>query len=56
MRLGITDRLLTVKEVLGRRRFPSLIPLPTRWAMHYWRLTPTRRMPRVQILRVRLAA
>jgi transposase-like protein len=56
MRLGITDRLLAVREILARRRFPTLISLPARWAMHYWRLTPTRRMPRVQILRAKLAA
>jgi transposase-like protein len=48
MRLGITKRLLTVKEILRQRRFPSLIELPARWAVHYWRRTPTRRMPRIQ--------
>jgi hypothetical protein len=55
MRLGITNRLLSVRDILARRRFPSLIDLPRRWAIHYWRLTPTRRMPRVQILRAKLA-
>ena len=48
MRLGITKRLLTVKEVFERRLFPSLIEIPARWAIHYWRRTPTRRMPRIQ--------
>jgi hypothetical protein len=56
MRLGIMDRLLTVREILSRRRFPTLIPLPTRWAMHYWRLTPTRRLPRIRILALKFAA
>jgi len=48
MRLGITDRLLTMKEILARRRFPTLVELPKRWAIHYWRRTPTRRLPRIQ--------
>jgi len=55
MRLGITDRLLTFREILGRRRFPSLIKLPARWATHYWRLTPTRRLPRIQTHSLKLA-
>jgi len=55
MRLGITDRLLTFREILGRRRFPSLIKLPERWATHYWRLTPTRRLPRIQTHSLKLA-
>jgi len=55
MRLGITDRLLTIKELLGRRRFPSLIALPARWAIHYRRLTPTRRLPRIQTHSLKLA-
>ena len=56
MKLGITDRLLTMEEILGRRRFPSLVKLPERWAVHYWRLTPTRRIPRVQTHSLRFAA
>jgi len=56
MRLGMVDRLITIREILGRRRFPSLIELPKRWAVHYWRLTPTRRIPRVQVHRLNYAA
>jgi len=55
MRLGITHRLLTIKDILGRRRFPSLIALPARCEIHYRRLTPTRRLPRVQTHALRLA-
>jgi len=55
MRLGITNRLLTIREILGRRRFPSLVVLPARWAIHYWRLTPTRRLPRIQTHSLKLA-
>ena len=56
MRLGITDVLLTLKEVLASRRFPSLVGLPVRWATHYWRRTPTRRLARVRIHRLKYAA
>jgi hypothetical protein len=56
MRLGITDRLLTAKQILAWRRFPSLIELPKRWAVHYWRITPTRRLPRIQTHRLKYAA
>jgi len=56
MRLGITDRLLTVREILAWRRFPSLIELPKRWAVHYWRMTPTRRLPRIQTHQLKYAA
>ena len=55
MKSGIVDRLLSVKEVLASRRFPSLIELPRRWAMHYWRQTPTRRLPKVQIHNLKFA-
>jgi len=55
MRLGLTDRPLSVKEILGWRRFPSLIRLPARWAIHYWRLTPTRRLLRVQTHHLKMA-
>jgi hypothetical protein len=55
MRLGITNRLLTIKEILGRRRFPSLVSLPARWTVHYWRRTPTRRLPRIQTHSLKLA-
>lgn len=35
MRLGIRHHPLTVRELLGRRRFPSLIALPGPWASYY---------------------
>jgi len=44
-RLGILGRKLTVDEVLAVRLFPKRIGLPDRWALYYWRLTPTRRIP-----------
>jgi hypothetical protein len=46
MRLGICDRRWTVEDVLAERLFPSRIELPPRWATYYWRLTPTRMIPR----------
>jgi transposase-like protein len=34
---GVTDRVLTVEDILDRRLFPSLITLPPRWDDYYWR-------------------
>jgi len=56
MREGILDRLITVKEILSRRRFPSLVPLAKRWREHYTRTAPTRRIPRIQTHHLKYAA
>ncbi len=45
MKEGVTDRKLTVEEVLERRLFPSRIRLPERWASYYWREITTRMIP-----------
>jgi hypothetical protein len=45
MRLGITDHLLGVDEVLDRRLFPTRVELPERWADYYWRRIVTRMIP-----------
>ena len=44
-RLGILARRLGVEDVLRARLFPQRVGLPARWALYYWRLTPTRRIP-----------
>lgn len=38
---GLTDRVLTVEEILSKRLFPSLIELPARWNDYYWRRVVT---------------
>ena len=44
MRLGLTDNLLTVTEVLHQRLFPTRILVPDRWMRYYRRDVPTRRI------------
>jgi hypothetical protein len=46
MRLGLTDRLWTVEDVLAQRLFPSRIALPEPWATYYAGRVPTRALPR----------
>ena len=46
MRLGLTDRALTVEDIFARRLFPSQILLPEPWTTYYWRRVPTRAIPR----------
>lgn len=36
MGLKLVDRLLTWRQVLRRRRFPSLAELPEEWTQYYW--------------------
>jgi hypothetical protein len=55
MRLGITERKLSVREVLAKRLFPSRLGLPERWARYYWREIPTRAIPRCRMHRVAFA-
>ena len=43
---GITDRLLTVKDVLRERLFPGRIQLPPRWAAYYRQSVETRSLAR----------
>jgi len=56
MRLGVTERPLTVKELLKRRRFPSQERLPRRWADYYWRKVKTRQLPNGRPHRLTYAA
>jgi len=42
MRLGLTDRIRTVEEVLEHRLFPSRVALPKSWEDYYWRRVKTR--------------
>ena len=44
-RLGLLSRPLRPEDVLAQRLFPGRIALPPRWALYYWRQTPTRRIP-----------
>jgi hypothetical protein len=45
MLLGLENRPLTLEDILHRRRFPTLVPLPDRLARYYWRQVPTRQVP-----------
>ena len=56
MRAGVCGRRYTLREILGERLFPSRVPLPERWGIYYWRLTPTRALPRVRTHDLRYAA
>jgi hypothetical protein len=42
MRLGLTDRLWRVEDVLAERLFPGRIALPEPWATYYWGKVPSR--------------
>ena len=42
MRAGVCDKRWSLRRMLGRRLFPSRVPLPDRWQDYYWRRTPTR--------------
>ena len=55
-RLGILARRISVEEVLATRLFPSRVGLPERWALYYWRSTPTRRISNGRVHRLRYAA
>jgi len=55
-RLAILGRKLAVDDVLAARLFPNRIGLPDRWALYYWRLTPTRRIPNGRRHSLRYAA
>jgi transposase-like protein len=56
MRLGITGRKVTLREILGKRLFPSRVTLPERWARYYWREIPTRVIARCRVHRMAFAA
>lgn len=47
-RLGLFDRKLSVREVLGRRLFPTRTSLPVVWQRYYDREIPTRRVARAR--------
>jgi len=44
MRLGLTERLWTLEDLLAERLFLTRIGLPGPWETHYRRLAPTRRI------------
>jgi hypothetical protein len=54
-RLGVVDRVLSVKDVLRRRLFPSRIRLPERLKTYYRRATVTRMIPNGRSHRLRYA-
>ena len=54
--LGLADRALTTAEILHRRLFPSLIPLPDEMADVYWRRIVTRQIPNGRRHRLTYAA
>jgi hypothetical protein len=43
---GVTDRLLTVGDVLRERLFPGRVPLPPRWQRYYRGEVETRALSR----------
>jgi hypothetical protein len=45
MRMGTTDRQYTVRDILKRRLFPTLIRLPALWDQYYWGKVMTRELP-----------
>jgi hypothetical protein len=55
MRLGLVDRHLLFGELVERRLFPGHRPLPERWQVYYRRSTPTRRLPRIAVHRLKYA-
>lgn len=56
MRLGLVPGLLPCEEILARRYFPGHANLPARWRVHYWRDTPTRRIPQARAHRLKYAS
>ena len=55
MRAGIADRLISPKELLRERLFPTRIELPQPWRDYYWRNVPTRRIRNPRLHRLRRA-
>ena len=55
MRIGLTDRPLTVKELLRRRLFPAREGLPPLLERYYRRGIPTRRIPNLRRYDLRFA-
>ena len=56
MRLGLTERLIPVRELLRERLFPSLADLPEEWTRYYGEEIPTRRIANEHRHRLKLAA
>lgn len=55
MRAGVASAPLALHELLAERHFVSHVTLPTPWHPHYWRLTPTRRIPNARAHHCRFA-
>jgi hypothetical protein len=55
MRLGLVEERVDYETLMATRLFPHRIGLPARWMTHYRRLTPTRRIARIAIHRLRYA-
>ena len=45
MTLGLAESPRTAADVLIRRLFPTLVPLPEPLSAWYWRKVPTRQIP-----------
>ena len=56
MRAGVCAHRWSLGRILAERRFPGRTLLPERWARYYWRLTPTRGLPRARTHTLRYAA
>ena len=55
MRLKLTPRRLTAREVLRERLFVTQSGLPQAWQRHYWGRVPTRLVPHGRSHQLRLA-
>lgn len=56
MKLGLETRPLRPQDILRRRLFPSLVPLPQPLARYYWRDVETRQLPSATRHALRYAA
>jgi transposase-like protein len=56
MRLGLSERRVSLREILQRRLFPQRVMLPPVWAAYYRREVPTRRILNERRHQLRLAA
>jgi hypothetical protein len=55
MRLGLIDRPVPMKELLGERLFPERVRLPAEWERYYRREVMTRRIANPRRHRLKLA-
>jgi transposase-like protein len=55
MKRGVTAERVSYETLMAQRLFPGRIDLPERWTVHYRRLTPTRRIARIAVHRLKYA-